>query len=313
MAVRQDAAPQAADLPHAVPAADQPGALAVLRNYLALTKPRIIGLLLVTTVPAMILAEQGWPSLWLILLTLVGGTLSAGGANAINCYVDRDIDGVMERTKERPIPAGLIEPGRALLFGMCLGIAGFSVLAIGVNMPAAMLAAGALLFYVFVYTIWLKRDSSQNIVIGGAAGAIPPVIGWAAVTGSLDWPALALFGIIFLWTPPHFWALAQRYKDDYASASVPMLPVVSSESETNRQILLYSVVLVAASFVLVPVASMGLLYTGAALVLGGGFIYYAVRLWRTPSDQASMALFFYSLPYLGLLFVAVGVDQFVHF
>ena len=313
MAVRQDVATRAIELPRAVLAAEPPGFLAVLRNYVALTKPRIIGLLLVTTVPAMILAEQGWPSLWLILLTLVGGTLSAGGANAINCYVDRDIDAIMERTKSRPIPAGLIEPERALLFGMCLGIAGFSVLAITVNMPAALLAAGALLFYVFVYSIWLKRDSSQNIVIGGAAGAIPPVIGWAAVTGSLDWPALVLFGIIFLWTPPHFWALAQRYKDDYASASVPMLPVVSSESETNRQILIYSVILVASSFVLVPVAGMGLLYAVTAAVLGAGFIYYAVRLWRKPSDKASMALFFYSLPYLALLFVMAGVDQFVRF
>lgn len=313
MAVRQDIAAQVADLPHAKLAAEQRGAIAVLRDYLALTKPRIIGLLLVTTVPAMILAEQGWPSFWLILLTLVGGTLSAGGANAINCYLDRDIDGIMERTKNRPIPAGLIEPDRALLFGMFLGIAGFSVLAISVNMAAALLSMSALLFYVFVYTLWLKRDSSQNIVVGGAAGAMPPVIGWAAVTGSLDWGALVLFGIIFLWTPPHFWALAQRYKEDYASASVPMLPVVSSEKETNRQILIYSVVLVAASFVLVPVASMGLLYTIASLALGAGFIYYAVRLLRTPGDKASMALFFYSLPYLGLLFVAVGVDQFVHF
>ena len=313
MAVRQDIATQVVDLPHAVLAAKQPGVLAALRNYVALTKPRIIGLLLVTTVPAMILAEQGWPSLWLILLTLLGGTLSAGGANTINCYLDRDIDGIMERTKKRPIPAGLIEPERALVFGMFLGIAGFSVLAITVNMPAALLATGALLFYVFVYTIWLKRDSSQNIVIGGAAGALPPVIGWAAVTGSLDWPALVLFGIIFLWTPPHFWALAQRYKDDYASASVPMLPVVSSESETNRQILIYSVVLVAATFVLVPVAGMGLLYAAAALVLGAGFIYYAVRLWRMPGDKASMALFFYSLPYLALLFMLAGADQFARF
>jgi len=313
MAVRQQVARQAVDLPRAVQAPEQWGLLALLRGYVALTKPRIIGLLLVTTVPAMIMADQGWPSFWLVLLTLVGGSLSAGGANAINCYVDRDIDAIMERTKGRPIPAGLIEPPRALLFGVCLGIAGFSVLAIGASMLAALLATGALLFYVLVYTLWLKRGSSQDLVIGGAAGAMPPVIGWAAVTGTLDWPVLVLFAIIFLWTPPHFWALAQRYRADYAKASVPMLPVVSSENETNRQILIYSVVLVAATLVLVPVAGMGILYAAAAIVLGAGFLAFATRLWRTPGGKASMALFFYSLPYLGLLFVAAGADQFVRF
>lgn len=313
MAVRQDIATGAVDLPHAAIASPRLGVVGTLRAYLALTKPRIVVLLLVTTVPAMILAEGGWPSLWLILLTLVGGTLSAGGANAINCYIDRDIDGIMERTQGRPIPAGLIDPELGLVFGMCLGIAGFSVLAIGVNMLTALLATGALLFYVFVYTIWLKRDTAQNIVIGGAAGAIPPVTGWAAVTGSLDWPALVLFGIIFLWTPPHFWALASRYREDYAKASVPMLPVVASQAETNKQILLYSVALVASTLVLVPVAGMGLLYLVAALLLGAGFIGYAIRLWRTPGQSASMSLFFYSLPYLGLLFVAVGLDELLHF
>ncbi len=313
MAVRQDIATGIAGLPHAVVAPQGRGLLDALRAYVALTKPRIVVLLLVTTVPAMILAEQGWPSAWLILLTLFGGTLSAGGANAINCYVDRDIDGIMTRTRDRPIPAGLIDPERALVFGMFLGIAGFSVLVIGVNMLTALLATGALLFYVFVYTMWLKRTSVHNIVIGGAAGAIPPMTGWAAVTGSLDWPALVLFGIVFLWTPPHFWALALRYRADYARASVPMLPVMVGESETNRQILLYSFVLVASSLVLVPVAGMGLLYLTVALVLGAGFIAYAFRLWRGQNERASMALFFYSLPYLGLLFVAVGVDQFLHF
>lgn len=312
MAVRQDIATGQLEVPHAVIAPAQPTLVEVLRGYLALTKPRIVVLLLVTTVPAMILAEGGWPSAGLILLTLIGGTLSAGGANTINCYIDRDIDSIMHRTQGRPLPSGLIDPERALVFGISLGIAGFSTLAIGVNMEAALLATAALLFYVFVYTLWLKRGSTQNIVIGGAAGAIPPVIGWAAVTGGLDWPALLLFGIIFLWTPPHFWALALRYKDDYAEASVPMLPVVSGQEETNRQILLYSVVLVAFSLLLVPVAGMGLVYLFAAAALGAGFLVYAYRLWRQPSERSSMALFFYSLPYLGLLFVAVGVDVFLH-
>lgn len=313
MAVRQDIATGTVDLPHAAIASPRMGVGDILRAYLALTKPRIVVLLLVTTVPAMILAEGGWPSSWLIVLTLVGGTLSAGGANTINCYIDRDIDGIMSRTQGRPLPAGLIDPERALVFGMCLGILGFSVLAIGANMLTALLATGALLFYVFVYTLWLKRDSVHNIVIGGAAGAIPPVTGWAAVTGGLDWSALVLFGIIFLWTPPHFWALASRYREDYAKASIPMLPVVASQAETNRQILLYSVALVASSLVLVPVAGMGLLYLGASLALGVGFIGYAIKLWRTPSQSASMSLFFYSLPYLGLLFVAVGLDELLHF
>ena len=199
------------------------------------------------------------------------------------------------------------------MFGIFLGIAGFSVLAIGVNMLTALLATGALLFYVFVYTMWLKRTSAHNIVIGGAAGAIPPMTGWAAVTGSLDWPALVLFGIVFLWTPPHFWALALRYRHDYARASVPMLPVARGEPETYRQIMLYSFVLVASSLMLVPIAGMGLLYLTVALVLGVGFIAYAFRLWKGQDARASMALFFYSLPYLGLLFVAVGIDEFLHF
>ena len=190
---------------------------------------------------------------------------------------------------------------------------GFSVVGICVNMLTALLATAAFLFYVFVYTLWLKRTSAHNIVIGGAAGAIPPMTGWAAVTGSLDWPALVLFGIVFLWTPPHFWALALRYRDDYARASVPMLPVMVGESETNRQILLYSFVLVACSLVLVPVASMGLLYLTVALVLCAGFIAYSFRLWRGQQEGASMALFFYSLPYLGLLFVAIGIDEFLYF
>ena len=277
--------------------------------YIALTKPRIIVLLLVTTVPAMIVANEGMPSLWLVLLTLVGGTLAAGGANAINCYLDRDIDGLMARTRDRPLPSGSIEPERALLFGVGLGAVAFLVLALGANLVSALLAVGAIGFYVFVYTLWLKRTSTQNIVIGGAAGAVPPLVGWAAVTGGLDWAALVLFGIIFLWTPPHFWALALRYRTDYERAGVPMLPVVRGTDETKRQILIYSAVLVLFTFALVPLAGMGYLYLGSALVLGGVFFGLAFRLWRSDSLQETRALFLYSIAYLGLLFVAMGVDQ----
>jgi heme o synthase len=285
--------------------------LDTVRAYIALTKPRIISLLLVTTVPAMIVAERGMPSLWLIALTLLGGTLAAAGANTINCYIDRDIDGIMARTRKRPLPAGSVSPEGALLFGVALGCASFSILAIGVNPLSAALAMAALAFYVVVYTIWLKRSSAQNIVIGGAAGAIPPLVGWAAVRGSLDWTALVLFGIIFLWTPPHFWALALRYRSDYAKAGVPMLPVVRGEKETNRQIALYSVALVAASLVLVPVAGMGGLYLSSATVLGGGFLWLAVRQWRESRPATSWALFVYSLAYLALLYISMGADQLI--
>ena len=281
------------------------------RAYLSLTKPRIISLLLVTTVPTMIVANGGIPTLTLIALTLLGGTLAAAGANTINCYIDRDIDRVMIRTQGRPLAAGTIEPERALLFGLVLGAASFAILAPFVNLLSAGLALGALAFYVFVYTIWLKRSTVQNIVIGGAAGAMPPLVGWAAVTGSLGWPALLLFGIIFLWTPPHFWALAMRYRNDYARAGVPMLPVVRGEQETARQIVLYSVLLFAASLLLIPVASMGLLYAVVSLALGGWFIWLAVRLYRERTPASCLALFLYSLAYLALLYVAMGVDRLV--
>lgn len=309
--LRQDAVQQAVEVPQAVVAAPARGLRAIASDYLALTKPRIVGLLLITTIPAMIMAHEGWPSGWLILLTLAGGTLSAAGANAINCYIDRDIDGMMARTRNRPLPDGRIEPQLALIFGIALGVAGFAVLAATVNFASALLATGALVFYVFVYTIWLKRTTTQNIVIGGAAGAMPPLIGWAAVTGGLDWPAAVLFGIVFFWTPPHFWAIALRYQTDYERASVPMLPVVSGAAETGRQMLLYSVALVATSLLLWPVAGTGWLYPVVALALGAGFISFAYRVWREPGDRTSKALFLYSLPYLALLFVAAGVDQFV--
>jgi protoheme IX farnesyltransferase len=275
-------------------------------SYIALTKPRIIELLLITTVPAMVLADGGWPGTWLVLATLIGGTLSAGGANAINNYFDRDIDVVMRRTSRRPLPRDAVQPEKALIFGVVLGVVGFVWLWLFANLPAALLATGALLFYVFVYTIALKRNTPQNIVIGGAAGAAPVLVGWAAVTGGLAPPAWILFGIVFCWTPPHFWALALRYKDDYASAGVPMLPVVVGEQRTTWHILGYSVLLTGVSLLLWPVASTGLLYPIAALILGVVFVFEAARLIREP--ERSMALFRYSTIYLAVLFAVIWVD-----
>jgi protoheme IX farnesyltransferase len=276
--------------------------------YLGLTKPRIVVLLLVTTVPTMMLAERGLPPIELTLATLVGGAIAAGAANAINCYLDRDVDLVMRRTRRRPIPAHQIEPERALAFGYVLGTISFFFLAITVNVLAASLALSAIAFYVFVYTMWLKRSSVQNIVIGGAAGAVPALVGWAAVTGTVAVPAWVLFAIVFVWTPPHFWALAMRYTGDYAAAGIPMLPVVRGAEETRRQILLYSLVLFGTSLLLVPVAGMGAIYTVAAVVLGGWFVWRALRLWRGSSPAESMRLFRYSIAYLALLFAAVGAD-----
>ncbi len=276
--------------------------------YIALTKPRIIELLLVTTVPAMILAAKGVPSLWLIAATLIGGTLAAGGANTINCYVDRDIDEVMARTRKRPLPSHQVAPRRALHFGIALGVISFFFLWGTVNILSAVLAEAALLFYVFVYTLGMKRSTPQNIVIGGAAGAMPALVGWAAVTGDVGLPALVLFGIIFYWTPPHFWALALRYERDYAAAGVPMMPVIYGPEETTKHILLYSVMLLAMSLILFPVAHMGLLYLAAALALNGAFLAKAVGLRRHPSPARAFTLFHYSIYYLALLFVAVAAD-----
>jgi protoheme IX farnesyltransferase len=284
----------------------------VLPAYFQLTKPRIVLLLLITTVPAMILAEQGLPSLWLIAATLLGGTMSAGGANAINQFVDRDIDEVMARTRRRPLPAHVIQPGQALAFGIALGVAGFVWLAFVVNLPSALLSASALLFYVFVYTVWLKRSTPQNIVIGGAAGAAPALVGWAAVTGRVSWPAVVLFAVVFLWTPPHFWALSLRYRRDYAIAGVPMLPVVAGRAKTTEQILVYSWILVGASLVLWPVARTGLIYPVAAVVLGGIFVARAARLHARGTIAAAMSLFRYSIVYLALLFGAVALDTLFH-
>jgi len=276
--------------------------------YFQLTKPRIVLLLLITTVPAMVLAERGLPSPWLVLATLGGGAIAAGSANAINNYLDRDIDEVMRRTRRRPIPAHRIPPENALAFGYVLGAVSFFFLSIAVNVLAASLALSAIAFYVFVYTLWLKRSSVQNIVIGGAAGAVPALVGWAAVTGTVALPAWVLFAIVFVWTPPHFWALAMRYSGDYAAAGIPMLPVVRGPDETRRQILLYSLVLFGASLLLVPVARMGPIYLATAVVLGGWFVWRALRLWWRTSPAESMRLFRFSIVYLGLLFASVAAD-----
>jgi protoheme IX farnesyltransferase len=287
--------------------------------YVALTKPRIIELLLVTTVPTMFLAEGGVPSLRLVLATLIGGTLAAGSANTLNCYLDRDIDVVMHRTERRPLATGLVAPGEALWFGAVLGVVAVGWLAVTVNVLAAVLALGAILFYVCVYTMALKRRTPQNIVWGGAAGCMPVLIGWAAVTGSLSWTPVVLFALIFFWTPPHYWPLSLRFKDDYAAAGVPMLPVVADDVVVARRIVAYSWVMVAVSLLLWPVAPTGPLYGVAALVLGGAFLVEAHRLLaRARAGLAGaalrpMRLFHWSITYLTLLFVAVAIDPLLPF
>ena len=279
--------------------------------YVALTKPRIIELLLVTTLPTMVVAEQGMPSVGLMVATLVGGTLAAGGANAINMYVDRDIDAVMERTKGRPLVTGEMSPQAALTFAIGLEVVAFVELWALVNLLSAVLAVSACLFYVFVYTLWLKRTSKQNIVIGGAAGAVPVLVGWAAVTDSLALAPWLMFAIIFIWTPPHFWALAIRYREDYAAADVPMLPAVETLRHTAVQILVYTVVLWATTLVLAPVADLGWIYLGSAIVLGAVFTWMSVRLLRDPPPPLAMRLFTYSITYLTLLWAAMAVDVLV--
>jgi heme o synthase len=279
--------------------------------YVALTKPRIIELLLVTTVPAMVVANRGLPSGWLILATVAGGALAAGGANAVNMYVDRDIDRLMERTKGRPLVTGAVTPRAALVFATILQVASFVLLWGTVNLLSATLALSATVFYVGVYTVWLKRTSDQNIVIGGAAGAVPVLVGWAAVTGSLGWAPWILFGIIFAWTPPHFWALAIRYREDYAAADVPMLPVVRSLRATARQIVFYTVLMWAISLVFVPVADMGAIYAVPAGALGAVFTWKGFRLTRSLDARSAMRLFGWSITYLTALFAAIAVDQLI--
>jgi protoheme IX farnesyltransferase len=280
--------------------------------YFHLTKPRVIELLLVTTVPAMILAAGELPSLWLILCVLVGGALSAGGANTINCWIERDRDHLMRRTAHRPLPQGDVDPNAALVFGLVLEALAFGLLWATVNLLSATLAVSAMLFYVFVYTIWLKPRSAQNIVIGGAAGAVPTLVGWSAVTGSLAAPAWVLFAIVFFWTPPHFWALSLRYFDDYKNAGFPMLPVVKGVKAAVRQIVVYSFVVVACSFLLpVTTSDVGVIYLASAAVLGVLFVAQAIRLARDATPQRAIKLFTYSNTYLALLFAAVAVDVLV--
>jgi heme o synthase len=296
-----------------------PGLIA--RSLVALTKPRIIELLLVTTLPTMLLAKRGLPSLGLIVVTLVGGALAAGSANTINCYIDRDIDAVMRRTSRRPLVAkrgaggrAAIRPAEALIWGIVLGIASTLLLGLLANWLSAALADAALLFYVFVYTLGLKRRTASNIVIGGAAGCFPVLVGWAAVTGKVAWPALVLFGVIFFWTPPHFWALAMKFKDDYAAASVPMLPVVATPAVVARKIVIYSWIMVAVTLALTPYA--GWIYGAVAVALGAWFLLEAHRLrGRIASGVAAapMRLFHLSIGYLTFLFAAVAVTSLLPF
>jgi protoheme IX farnesyltransferase len=305
-------------VPSPTPTEPYPGQPASLRErvsaYIALTKPRIIELLLVTTVPAMVLAWKTVDGLapaqfgWLVVITLVGGSLAAGAANAINCYLDRDIDEVMVRTRRRPLPAHRVEPEDALMFGLVLAVISFGVLAFGTNLVAAFLALLAIAFYVVVYTLILKRSTPQNIVLGGAAGALPPVIGWAAVTGDITLPALLLFAVVFYWTPPHFWALSLRIRDDYQAAGVPMLPVTHGVPETTRQIALYSVLMVALTLAFFAVAHMGLVFLAGALLLGGLFLFQAFAMWREGTDRRAVRLYKYSITYLTGLFALIVLD-----
>ncbi|WP_104129092.1 heme o synthase [Cryobacterium sp. Y57] len=287
-----------------------------LTAYISLTKPRVVELLLVVTAPTMLLAERGMPSLWLILATLVGGSLSAGSAGAFNCYLDRDIDRLMKRTKNRPLVTGELSDREALIFAWALGAASILWLGLLTNWLAAALSFGAIVLYVVFYTIILKRRTPQNIVWGGVAGCMPVLIGWAAVTGDLSWPPVILFMIIFLWTPPHYWPLSMKYRSDYLAAGVPMLAVVRGRAQVGLQVILYAWATVACSLLLIPIADMGVLYTCVALVTGGWFIYETHRLYSLAirhEHVSPMRVFHGSIAYLTLLFVAVGVDPLLPF
>jgi protoheme IX farnesyltransferase len=279
--------------------------------YVALTKPRIIELLLITTIPAMVLAKGGWPDTWLVVWTVIGGSLAAGGANAINMYIDRDIDQLMARTRSRPLVTGKVSPRNALVFAIALEVLAFAVLAVSSNVLAGTLAVSATLFYVFVYSLWLKRTSRQNIVIGGAAGAAPVLVGWASVTDSLSWSAVVLFLVIFLWTPPHFWALAIRHADEYKAASVPMLPVVETTARTVRTMGWYAVAVTVTSLTLIPVNDMGVIYGVMSAVLGIVFIALTFGLGKAPTMSQAMRVFTFSITYLTLLFLAAMIDVLV--
>ncbi|WP_168581575.1 heme o synthase [Gephyromycinifex aptenodytis] len=291
-----------------------------VRDYVALVKPRIIELLLITTFPVMFLAQRGFPPPGLIIATLVGGTLSAASANAFNCILDRDIDRLMHRTQDRPLVTGIITVRRAVIFATLLCVASVLVLQVFVNTLAASLSLGAVALYVIFYTIILKRRTAQNIVWGGAAGCMPVLIGWAAVTESLAWAPVVLFLVVFFWTPPHYWPLSMRFKDDYAAAGIPMLPVVAEDTAVARRIVIYSWATAATSLALVPAADMGWIYTIVALLAGGVFVYEAHQLSRRAKDPANstlaslkpMRLFHYSISYLTILFVAVAIDPLVH-
>ena len=287
-----------------------------VKAYISLTKPRVVELLLVVTAPTMLLAERGIPNLWLILATLVGGSLSAGSAGAFNCYLDRDIDRLMKRTKNRPLVTGELSDREALIFAWALGAASILWLGLLTNWLAAALSFGAILLYVVFYTIILKRRTPQNIVWGGVAGCMPVLIGWAAVTGDLSWPPIILFMIIFLWTPPHYWPLSMKYRSDYQAAGVPMLAVVRGRAQVGLQVILYAWATVACSLLLIPIADMGLLYSFTALVTGGWFIYETHRLYSLAirhEHVSPMRVFHGSIAYLTLLFVAVGVDPLLPF
>ena len=284
---------------------------AIIRAYITLTKPRIIMMLLVTALGGLFVASGGVPDLMTTLFVMVGGTLASAGANALNQSLDRDIDEAMRRTRTRPVVQGVISPRHAMIFGIALNIMGFLLLAGLVNLLSAVLTLGATLFYVLVYTMALKRTSTQNIVIGGAAGAIPPMVGWTAVTGSIGLPAIYLFAIVFFWTPPHFWALALLLKDDYARAKIPMLPVVVGVRETKKSILLYTVLMLALTSMFYATGAVGLLYLVTSAIAGAVFIYYAWRLWKKPDIQGAKGLYLYSLLYLAVLFTALIVDSLV--
>lgn len=284
--------------------------------YVALTKPRVIELLLVTTLPTMVLAQGGLPSGWLVLATLVGGAAAAGSANVLNCYLDRDIDQVMNRTKRRPLVTGEVTPRAALVFGLALGVGSLTWLALLVNVPSALLTAAAIVIYVVGYTMILKRRTPQNIVWGGVAGCMPVLIGWSAVTGGLSWAAVLLFGVIFFWTPPHYWPLSMKFRHDYAAAGVPMLPVVAKESRVAREMIAYTLAMIACSLLLVPVAGMTWVYAVLATVLGGWFLWQCLSLYRRAQDPSrgklrAMTVFHGSITYLSLLSVAVAVDVFL--
>ena len=291
--------------------------VARVKAFVALTKPRIIELLLITTVPVMFLAERGVPDLWLVLATCVGGYLSAGGANALNMYIDRDIDALMERTAQRPLVTGMVTPREGLVFGIALAVVSTLWFGLLVNWLSAWLSLGALLFYVVVYTMILKRRTAQNIVWGGIAGCMPVLIGWSAVTNSMSWAAVILFLVIFFWTPPHYWPLSMKVKDDYARVGVPMLPVIASNQVVARQIVIYSWVMVAVSLMLTPLGYTGWFYTSVALVTGGWWLWEAHGLQNRAKGGATgvklkeMRLFHWSITYVSLLFVAVAVDPFL--